>query len=84
VRGIQFSNPSPNAAPVTVTFRHGLGRQYSGLHAVRSQGAAWARFDAPNPNGTDPTQYATVTTMVPGAVNGVPFVATHDFCLFAD
>lgn len=79
VRGVTFANGSTASANVTVTFRHALNRPFTGLHPVRSQGAAFAGFDAPNPAGQDPSQYATVTTSVPPMTTAV-----HDFRLFGD
>ena len=79
VRGVQFNNNTANAAPVTVTFRHGLNRAPVSVSHVHAQGAAYAGYTVPNPNGEDPSQYATITTSVPANT-----VATHDFKLASD
>jgi hypothetical protein len=79
VRGVQFANNTANAAPVTVTFRHGLQRAPVSVTPVHSQGAPYQGYSVDNPNGSDPTQYATITTSVPANT-----VATHDFKLASD
>ena len=79
VRGVQFTNNTANAAPVTVTFRHGLQRAPVSVTPVHSQGAPYQGYSVGVPAGTDPTQYATITTVVPPNTT-----ATHDFKLASD
>jgi hypothetical protein len=79
VRGVQFKNTSNAVANVSVTFQHTLGRQNTGLHPCRSQGAAFYGYEMANPQGQDPTKWITVTTAVPANTT-----ATHDFRIFGD
>jgi hypothetical protein len=79
VRNVLFTNNTANSAPVTVIFRHGLGRNHTSLHACRSRNAAYAGYEAPLPEGYDPTQYAAVTAQVPPNTTAI-----HDFKLAGD
>jgi hypothetical protein len=87
VRNVQFAAPaSPNAnvtsVPVTVTFRHGLGRApANGVTCIHSEGAPFQGIYVPpvGPEDYDPTQYARVTTNVPPGTT-----ATHHFKLSSE
>ena len=84
-RGIVFQNQSANAAVVTMTFRHALGRPHTGLHVCRTQvtGAPTTGlsmpYEVPNPAGVVESQYVTVATMVPANTT-----ITHDLLLWGD